>query len=267
MGLLAISYGTFGPASVLAALAALLAMMLVATPAIAQPVGPAQCPETNPAFVFADPFDVCIKPGACPSFVQGRESRQRLLDPALAAFVPGNNDANGKVCIVDVDGVVKPPDRDKDRDRDRFDVFDDIGNVSFEIGDVENESGDIELENNFSVEGNNNNVCVGQQQFGNTGNFTNQQGVLQSGGVFIDDNDRDHDWNWWNRDRDHNWNWWHHDDNDWWDDDDRDRVFFGGAEADDIEFNGPDVTFAPENETTCDQSVEQAAAASSTWGW
>src|SRR5829696_4019855 len=120
MGLLAISYGTFGPASVLAALAALPAMMLVATPAIAQPVGPAQCPETNPAFVFADPFDVCIKPGACPSFVQGRESRQRLLDPALAAFVPGNNDANGKVCIVDVDGVVKPPDRDKDRDRDRF---------------------------------------------------------------------------------------------------------------------------------------------------
>src|SRR5215203_7570350 len=115
--------------------------------------------------------------------------------------------------------------------------------VAFELGDVENESGDIETENNFSIEGNNNNACLGQQQFGNTGNFTNQQGVLQSGGggVFVDDddNDRDHNWNWWNRDRDHNRNF----------DRDRDRVFFGGAEADDIEFSGPEVTFAPQNET------------------
>src|SRR5215204_2156984 len=114
-------------------------------------------------------------------------------------------------------------------DDDDFDFFGnrgfdfDDGEVSLGLGDVENESGGIELENNFSVGGNNNNACLGQQQFANTGNFTNQQGVLQSGGVFVDDNDndRDHDWNWWNRDRDHNWNWWHHDDNDWWDDDDR----------------------------------------------
>ena len=145
------------------------------------------------------------------------------------------------------------------------------GGVSFELGDVDNESGDVELENSFEISGNNNNACLGQQQFANTGNFTNQQGVLQAGGgVFVDDddNDRDHDWNWWNRDRGHNWNWWHHDDdNDWWDDDDdRDRVFFGGAEADDIEFSGPEVTFAPSNETSCEQDVEQAAAASS-WGW
>ena len=141
------------------------------------------------------------------------------------------------------------------------------GGVSFELGDVDNESGDVELENSFEISGNNNNACLGQQQFANTGNFTNQQGVLQSGGVFVDDddNDRDHDWNWWNRDRDHNWNWWHHDDdNDRWDDDDdRDRVFFGGAQADDIEFSGPEVTFAPSNETSCEQDVEQAAAASS----
>jgi hypothetical protein len=165
---------------------------------------------------------------------------------------------------------------DDDDDFDRFDVFDDIDGVSFETGDVENESGDIELENSLSVEGDNSNVCVGNQQFANTGNFTNQQGVLPSGGgVFVDDDndDRDHDWNWWNRDRDHHWNWWHHDDDNdrWWDDDDdRDRVFFGGAQADDIEFSGPDVTFAPSNETSCDQSVEQAAAASSwddSWDW
>jgi len=99
----------------------------------------------------------------------------------------------------------------------RFD--NDDGGVSFEIGDAENESGDIETENEFSIEGNNNNACLGQLQFGNTGNFTNQQGVLQY-----------------------------------------------ASDADDLEFSGPNVTFAPENETTCEQDVEQAAAASS-WGW
>ena len=32
------------------------------------------------------------------------------------------------------------------------------------------------------------------------------------------------------------------------------------------EFAGPEVEFAPENETACEQEVQQAAAASS-WGW
>ena len=36
--------------------------------------------------------------------------------------------------------------------------------------------------------------------------------------------------------------------------------------ADDVELSGPEITFAPENETTCDQAVQQSAAASS-WGW
>jgi hypothetical protein len=93
-----------------------------------------------------------------------------------------------------------------------------IAQVGFEIGDAENESGEIETENNFSIKGNNNNACLGQLQFGNTGNFTNQQGVLQY-----------------------------------------------GSEADDIEFEGPEIEFAPENETKCDQKVQQAAAASSSW--
>ncbi len=35
--------------------------------------------------------------------------------------------------------------------------------------------------------------------------------------------------------------------------------------ADDIEFEGGDIEFAPENETACDQGIEQAAAASY-WG-
>src|SRR5215204_2538639 len=112
--------------------------------------------------------------------------------------------------------------RDDDRndffgDRDRFD--NDGGEVSFDLGDTENESGDIETENEFSIEGNNNNACLGQQQFANTGNFTNQQGVLQY-----------------------------------------------ASDADDIELSGPEIEFAPENETSCEQDVEQAAAASS-WGW
>ena len=102
-------------------------------------------------------------------------------------------------------------------DRDRFD--NNGGGVSFELGDTENESGDIETENEFSIEGNNNNACLGQLQFGNTGNFTNQQGALQY-----------------------------------------------ASDADDLEFEGPEISFAPENETTCEQDVEQAAAASS-WGW
>ena len=54
-----------------------------------------------------------------------------------------------------------------------------FGQVGFEISDTENESGGIETENSFSIEGNNNSACLGQLQFGQTGNFTNQQGALQ----------------------------------------------------------------------------------------
>jgi hypothetical protein len=102
-------------------------------------------------------------------------------------------------------------------DRDRFD--NDGGGVSFDLGDTENESGDISTENSFAIEGNNNNACLGQLQFGNTGNVTNQQGALQY-----------------------------------------------ASDADDLEFEGGEISFAPENETACDQAVQQSAAASS-WGW
>src|SRR5215208_2488770 len=137
------------------------------------------------------------------------------------------------------------------------------GGVSFELGDVDNESGDVELENSFEISGNNNNACLGQQQFANTGNFTNQQGALEfgGGGVFVDDDndDRDHNWNWWNRDRDHDWDFF---------DRDRDNGFFfgnGNNNNGDLEFEGPEITFAPQNETTCDQAVQQSSAASSSW--
>ncbi len=95
-----------------------------------------------------------------------------------------------------------------------------IAQVSFEIGEAENESGDIQTETSFSIEGNNN-ACLGQLHFGNTGNFTNQQGALQY-----------------------------------------------ASDADDLEFAGPEISFAPENETACEQEVQQSAAASSSWdGW
>ena len=68
----------------------------------------------------------------------------------------------------------------------------------------------------FEIEGNNNNACLGQLQFGNTGNFTNQQGALQY-----------------------------------------------DSEVDDLEFGAPEIEFAPENETACEQAVQQSAAASS----
>ena len=94
-----------------------------------------------------------------------------------------------------------------------------VAQVGFEIGDAENESGGIETENAFEIEGNNNSACLGQLQFGQTGNFTNQQGALQY-----------------------------------------------ASEVDDLGFGGPGISFAPENETACEQEVQQAAAASS-WGW
>ena len=61
-----------------------------------------------------------------------------------------------------------------------------VAQVGFGIGDTENESGEIETENAFEIAGNNNSACLGQQQFGNTGNFTNQQGSLQYASVTDD---------------------------------------------------------------------------------
>ena len=61
-----------------------------------------------------------------------------------------------------------------------------VAQVAFEIGDTENESGGIGTSNEFEIAGNNNSACLGQQQFGQTGNFTNQQGALQYASV-VDD--------------------------------------------------------------------------------
>ncbi len=85
--------------------------------------------------------------------------------------------------------------------------------------DQELESGGIETETSLSIEGNNNNQCAGLLQFGQTGNFPNQQGTSQ-----YDNPELEQEW------------------------------------------EGPEIEFAPENATECEQAVQQSAAASS-WGW
>ncbi len=82
--------------------------------------------------------------------------------------------------------------------------------------DQEFESGGIGTETELAIDGNNNNQCAGLLQFGNTGNFGNEQGTAQY-----------------------------------------DIPEF------EQEFEGPETEFGPENETACEQAVQQAAAASS----
>jgi hypothetical protein len=101
-------------------------------------------------------------------------------------------------------------------DDDRFDD-EGFGDFGPDFADQELESGDIDSETSLSIEGNNNNQCVGALQFGNTGNFANQQGTSQ----------------------------------------------YDISDEFEQEFAGPEVEFAPENETACEQEVQQAAAASS----
>ncbi len=94
-----------------------------------------------------------------------------------------------------------------------------IAQVANEFDDQELESGGIETETSLSIEGNNNNQCAGLLQFGQTGNFPNQQGTTQYDNPELEQ-----------------------------------------------EFAGPEIEFAPENATECEQAVQQSAAASS-WGW
>jgi hypothetical protein len=95
--------------------------------------------------------------------------------------------------------------------------------IAQEVGfdDQELESGEISTETELSIEGNNNNQCAGLLQFGQSGNFANEQGTSQ---------------------------------------------YDLGPDAEfEQEFAGPELEFAPENATECEQAVQQAAAASSTW--
>jgi hypothetical protein len=96
--------------------------------------------------------------------------------------------------------------------------------IAQEVGfdDQELESGEIATETELSIEGNNNDQCAGLLQFGQTGNFANQQGTSQ--------------------------------------------YDFGPDAEFEQEFAGPEIEFAPENATACEQAVQQSSAASS-WSW
>ncbi|HEX2098449.1 MAG TPA: hypothetical protein VHF46_05270 [Rubrobacteraceae bacterium] len=91
-----------------------------------------------------------------------------------------------------------------------------IAQVGNEFDDQELESGEIGTETELVIDGNNNNQCAGLLQFGQTGNFPNQQGTSQ-----YDNPELEQEW------------------------------------------EGPEIEFAPENATECEQAVQQAAAASS----
>src|ERR687894_674235 len=54
-----------------------------------------------------------------------------------------------------------------------------IAQVGNEFDDQELESGEIGTETDLAIDGNNNNQCAGLLQFGNTGNFGNEQGTSQ----------------------------------------------------------------------------------------
>jgi|SRR5215217_7504991 len=124
-----------------------------------------------------------------------------------------------------------------------FNDNDHFGGLGFDDQDLR--SGDVDTDTDISVNGNNNNQCVGLSQVNNTGNFANQQGTSNLSGDEGDDGFVIRHGN--------------------------DFIpFFGFGDNDngqfEQEFRGPEVTFDGENETACDQEVQQAAAASS-WGW
>jgi hypothetical protein len=129
---------------------------------------------------------------------------------------------------------------DDNDDNDDFEDFffgNDNDNDLFDNGFFDNgfeqetdETGDVTLDTSIVNTGNNSNQCVAPLQFGNTGNLQNEQGFVSFGssnnGFFDDNNGFD-------------------------------------TNLDDVEFEGSQFVFAPEQAVQCDQSVEQAAASSS----
>jgi hypothetical protein len=110
--------------------------------------------------------------------------------------------------------------------------------LAFEIdqdNEQETESGDVDQTFEVSNTGDNSNQCTGIQGVANTGNAQNQVDVTQA-----DDFDED--------------------DLFFFDDDNRDRDRDGDTE---FEFDevGSTIEVSPENSTSCDQQVNQAASA------
>jgi hypothetical protein len=122
-------------------------------------------------------------------------------------------------------------------DNDDNDIFD-RDNGFFGFGGFEqetDETGDVTLDTSIVNTGNNSNQCAAPLQFGNTGNLQNAQGFSSFGSSSDNgfDNDGFFDFN-----NDFNTN------------------------LDDVEFEGSSFEFAPEQNVSCNQAVQQSAAAS-----
>jgi hypothetical protein len=118
-----------------------------------------------------------------------------------------------------------------------FDNNDDFFDSDF---DQDADSGDVDQSFVVTNTGDNSNQCANVQGVSNTGNAQNQLGVSQLGDGF-GDFDRDH----------------------------RDRFFFRDFDFDgldddfEIEDSDASIEVSPSNSASCDQQVDQAAAASS----
>jgi hypothetical protein len=115
--------------------------------------------------------------------------------------------------------------------------------LAIEIGqenEQESESGDVDQTFEVSSSGDNSNQCASVQGVANTGNTQNQVGVTQ-----VDDFDEDELFLFDDDNRRH--------------DRDRDRDGDTDFEFEDV---GSTIEVSPENSTTCDQQVNQAASAS-----
>jgi hypothetical protein len=258
----------------LAAMSAIAALMLAATPAFAQ--------QGNlPAFRDVDDF--LIKPGDCgigeERFGGEQLTREETLDlegvdedelpggvgtPKFCVIFPDDNNGNGDDNRDNRDNVVVPV----------FEIDQDL--------DQEAESGDVNQSFDVSQTGDNSNQTVGIQGVANTGNAQNQIGVIDAGNgfgnfdgnnddrFFFDDNNNDEDFcDFFDCDNDDEdfCDFFDCDDNDddhgffVFDDDDNDRFF--GNNGGDVEFDnvGSTIEVSPTNTTSGDQQVNQAATA------
>ena len=150
---------------------------------------------------------------------------------------------------------------------DNFNRFNDFNNGVFQNNEQEVESGDATQNIVVSGGGANSNQCAGVQGITNTGNASNNTGVLQTDGTFGRNND-----GFFNHRFDNN-----RFDNRFFDDDHRffdnnrfDNRFFDGHRFNDgnrfnndgeVEVNGGDFEISPSQTTRCTQQVNQAATA------
>jgi len=246
----------------LAAMSAITALMLAATPALAQ-----QADDLPGSFRDID--GAFAKPGACPAFLRDegeRFTRQQIRNefgqgalnelPSAPFFCVigednnnGNNNGNNNNVVVPV-------------------ITQDF--------DQEAESGDIDQSFNVTGGGDNSNQTVGIQGVANTGNAQNQIGVINADGFgnFDNNNDRRNDFcdvfdcNNNNNNR--------HDFCRFFDchnNNDNDRFFDNDGDVE-IEDSGASIDVSPTNTTTSNQQVNQAASASAphhwvwtAWGW